>query len=442
MLPSTIRRLLPVAVLYSGRVGVAALGLVILPWLSRAMPAGQFGLATTVLALQSLAVVLDLGLSVTIAREFPVLVGAHEHRDLMRRSERALLLIYVAVTALALALAASGVVPIPPSTALLVCLSLLLIVWQNIIVVAFISRQRFVTSTAVQFTSLLLRHGCSLGFVIAFGGTLQVFVLGQLTGAAIVLAVSRLLFVWQHREAAPATADRARGADATSIAVMIYTVAGACAMQLDKVLLSALASPADTGPYFLASTLSLVPITFLASPVSQFVQPKLIASLAAGRHEEARRWVGRLTLAILVCAVLPGIALGLLAPWLVPFWLHGSVHQSTVSTYTTLLMPGASIGALGLVPAIVLIARRDYRAMAMISCALAVLVLATTAWLARHDAITGVCIAYAVYHTLAAAALWWRAARIEPWFGTRFAIRPRIANGAPTPTTRRPASQP
>lgn len=438
---STIRRLLPVAVLYSGRIAIAALGLVILPWLSRAMPAEQFGLATTVLALQSLAVVLDLGLSVTIAREFPVLVGAHKHRDLMRRSERALFLIYLAVGTLAVALAAAGAVPIPPSTALIVCLSLLLIVWQNIIVVAFISRQRFVTSTAIQFTSLLLRHGCSLGFVIVFGGTVQVFVLGQLTGAAIVLAVSRLVFVWQHRGRTPATADQARGADATSIAVMIYTIAGACAMQFDKVLLSALASPTDTGPYFLASTLSLVPITFLASPVSQFVQPKLIASLAAGQHDEARRWVVRLTLAIIACAVMPGVALGLLAPWLVPLWLHGSVHQSTVSAYTTLLMPGASIGALGLVPAIVLIARRDYRAMAMISCTLAVLVLTTTAWLARHDAITGVCIVYAIYHTLAAAALWWRAARIEPWFGSRFAFGPRVANGAPKPTARQPASQ-
>jgi O-antigen/teichoic acid export membrane protein len=289
---------------------------------------------------------------------------------------------------------------------------------------------------------LLLRHGCSLGFVIAFGGTLHVFVLGQLVGAAIALAASRLVFVWQHRDLTPTYADRSRGLGATSIAVMIYTLAGACAMQLDKVLLSALASPVDTGPYFLASTLSLVPITFLASPISQFVQPKLIASLAAGRHEEAQRWVMRLTIAIIACAVLPGIGLGLLTSWLVPFWLHGSVHQSAVSAYTTLLMPGASLGALGLVPAIVLIARRDYRAMAMISAVLSMLVLSTTAWLARHGTIAGVCIAYAAYHTLAALALWWRAARIEPWFSNPFAIGPRIANGATTPTTRRHAPNP
>lgn len=204
-------------------------------------------------------------------------------------------------------------------------------------------------------------------------------------------------------------------------------------MQLDKILLSAFSSPANTGPYFLASTLSLIPITFLASPVSQFVQPKLIACVAAQRYEDARRWVTRLTVAIIALAVLPGIAIGLMSTWLVPFWLQGSAQQLAVSQYTTLLMPGASIGALGLVPAIVLIARRDYRAMAIISSALAVLVLTTTAVLAKSNAISGVCIAYAIYHALAAVALWWRASQIEPWFGKPFAIGARIANGNPVP---------
>lgn len=426
---AAVSRLIPIAVLYGGRIGVAALGLVILPWLSKAMPAGEFGLATTVIALQSLAIVLDLGLSVTIAREFPVLAAAHEHRDLMQRSERALLLIYVGITGIAAVLAALGMVPIPLSTTLLVCLSLLCIVWQNLIVVGFVSRQRFKTSTLVQFTSLLLRHGCSLAFVIAFGGTLQMFVLGQLFGAALMLAASRFVFARQHAGGESPAPAAPRRPGTTSVAVMVYTIAGACAMQLDKVLMSALSSPAETGPYFLASTLSIVPITFLASPVSQFVQPKLIACIAAGQYDVARRWVVRLTLAIILCAVLPGIALGLLSPWLVPLWLQGSGHQLVVSQYTSLLMPGASLGALGLVPAIILISRRDYRAMAVVSCTLAVTILAVTAMLAMRDSIAGICIAYSLYHILAAAALWWRVARIEPWLGNPFAIRTHIANG-------------
>lgn len=422
-------RLIPIAVLYGGRIGVAALGLVILPWLSNAMPADQFGLASTIIALQSLAIVLDLGLSVTIAREFPVLQGMHEHRDLMHRSEWALLLIYLGVTAIAVLLWVSGMVVIPLSTILLICFSLLLVVWQNLIIIAFVSRQWFKSSTLVQFTSLLLRHGCSLAFVIVFGGTLEIFVLGQLCGSTVVLLASRLAFVRRHPRVGVATAVAVRQPGTTSIAVMVYGIAGACAMQLDKVLLTAVASPSQTGPYFLASTLSLVPITFLASPVSQFVQPKLIAAVATERYWDARRWVVRLILAIVLCAVLPGIALGLASPWLIPLWLQGSAHQTVVGQYVTLLMPGASLGALGLIPSIILITRRDYRAMATISCALAVLVLGTTTLLARYNAITEICIAYSLYHIFAAIALWWRAARIESWFGNPFAIRMHLANG-------------
>lgn len=420
--------MLPMGVLYGGRIGVAALGLLVLPWLSAIMPPDQFGLAATVIALQSLAVVLDLGVSVTIAREFPVLVNGHDHRALMKRSERVLLLIYAPVAAIAGISAATGILPVSVPIALLVCLSLLLIVWQNIIVVAFISRQRYLTSTLSQFTSLLLRHGFSLALVVAIAGSVEIFVLGQVVGAAIMLGVSRIAFFRQHPENDDAAADHVSLSRTANVAVMIYTIAGACAMQLDKVLLSALASPADTGPYFLASMLSLVPITFLASPVAQFVQPKLIACLAARQSEDARRWISRLTLAIIVLAVLPGIALSVAAPWLVPLWLHGSPHQITVSHYAMLLLPGASIGALGLVPAIVLIARRDYRAMATISCVLAVAVLTATAFLADRDAIARVCIAYALYHVLAAIALWWRAARIEPCIANVFAIKARTAN--------------
>ena len=441
MLPATVRRLLPMAVLYGGRIGVAALGLVVLPWLSRVMSPAQFGLAATIIALQTLAVVLDLGLSITIAREFPVLGSECARRALMQRSERVLLKLYLAVTAGATALAATGLLPVPVPVALLTCVSLLLIVWQNLVVIGYIARQRFVVSTLVQFTSLLLRHSISLVAVLALGGTVAVFVAGQVAGAALMLAVSRFAFA-RRRRTDPATPARPRAVQVTSVAVMVYSIAGACAMQLDKVLLSALASPVDTGPYFLASTLSLVPITFLASPASQFVQPRLIAALDARRTMDAQRWIARLVLAILLLAVLPGIALGFAAPWLVPLWLQGSPQQAAVIRYVTLLMPGAAIGALGLIPAIVLVTRRDYRAMAVMSCMMAVAVLSATAWFAAHDAITGVCIAYALYHALAAAVLWWRAARIEPCFANPFAIAGCLANGSADQPEPAPAPQP
>lgn len=442
MLGGPVRRLAPIAVLYGGRVGVAGLGLVVLPWLSRSMPTEQFGLAATILALQTLAVIVDLGLSINIAREFPVLPDAMVRRYILERSERTLVQLYCALAALVAGASAAGLVPVSIPTALLTCVSLLLIVWQNLIVTGFVARQQFVSSTLLQFTSLLFRHGCSLVLVTAFAGTVQVFVVGQVAGAAAVLALSRWIFMKRHRAEHRIQPVSARSIGTTSIAVMIYTMAGACTMQLDKVLLTALASPVSTGSYFLASTLSLVPITFLASPASQYVQPRLIAALDLRDEQSARRWIIRLAAAILVLAVLPGICLGVAAPFLVPLWLQGAPQEATVIRYVALLVPGASIGALGLVPVIVLIARRDYAAMAIISSLLAVLVLSATAFLATHGTIAAVCITYALYHVVAAGALWWRAWRIEPWLAPRFAIRRDIANGGMAEPTRLQTPQP
>jgi O-antigen/teichoic acid export membrane protein len=411
----TARQLIPIAALYGGRIGVAGLGLVILPWLSKSMPATEFGLAATILSLQSLAVVLDLGLAVTASRELPALEDTYAAQAVVKRNERTLLLLYCGIATITGVLAATGLIPVTVPIALLICLSLLLIVWQNILIVALISRQRFLISTATQFLSLLLRHCGSLALVLCVAGTLQSFVIGQVVGAAIVLMVSRRIFLHRQNQANDPPTPPPRH-PTTSLALIVYGVAGACAMQLDKVLLSGLASPAFTGPYYLASTLSLVPIAFLATPVAQFVQPKLIASVVRGQSDVARRWIWRLTLALVVLAVIPGILLGFAAPFIVPLWLQGSAAQDVVISYTALLMPGASIGVLGLVPAMVLIGRRDYRALAAISCVMTIAVLSTTAFLAVKNDIRGICIAYAMYHVLAAIVLWWRAGQMDPSF--------------------------
>lgn len=426
-----IRRMLPMIVLYGGRIGVAGLGLVVLPWFSRLMPSQTFGLVTTILSLQSLVVVLDLGLSVTLARELPILADGHV---LLRRSENTLLRLHLAATGVAIILSVMGILPVSPTLTGLIGVSLLLVVWQNILVVSFIGRQRFVTATVSQFLSLLARQVASLSLVAMISTGLEAFVLGQIGGGAIVLIISRLGFFRatsrQDRMSGPPSecADTPTPSTALNLPMMLYTAAGAMALQLDKPLISALSSPARTGSYFLASMLSLVPITFLATPVSQFVQPKLIAALAREQTDDAARWIGRLTVAIAVLAVLPGLALALFAEPIVGLWLHGSPTQVDIGHYVALLAPGAAIGAMGLVPAIVLIGRRDYRAMAVMSCGLTTAILLVVILLARQGNIAGICMAYACYHALSAILLWCRAWWLEPAFARSLAIWAQTAN--------------
>lgn len=422
-------------VLYGGRIGIAGLGFIVLPLLSRHMPADQFGLATTILSLQSLAIVLDLGLAVVLASELPAMDCAATQRALVRRNERQLIITYLAVAAVAATLSIGGILPASLPVVLMTAAALLAVVWQNIIAVAMMARQQFFASTISLFFSLLLRQGASLMFVILYGGTLGAFVAGQVLGAAIILAISRFTFIEHGQKngnmpvVADPECDRRRTPTAgINLAVMVYTISGACALQLDKILLSAMGSPSRTGPYFLASMVSLVPITFLATPISQFVQPKLISALVQGRIDIAGRWIVRLTVAITTLAVVPGLALGMLTPWIIPLWLHDTTSRDAVIGYTQLLVPGASLGALGLVPAIVLIARRAYPALATISAVLSIGVLSATAALAKGNNIGGICIAYAIYHTLATMCLWVRAAQVEPAFANAFLKGRRIAN--------------
>lgn len=442
-IPHVVRRLLPMGVLYGGRIGIAGLGFVVLPLLSRHMPADQFGLAATILSLQSLAIVLDLGLAVVLASELPAMDCAATRRALVRRSERQLIVTYLIVAAVAAMLSVGGILPASLPVVLMTAVALLAVVWQNIIAVAMIARQQFFASTVSLFLSLLLRQGSSLAFVILYGGTLNAFVAGQVFGAMVVLAISRfaVLAHGQKNEDMPPVINPERKRPRTptagiNVAVMAYTIAGACALQFDKILLSAAGSPSRTGPYFLASMVSLVPITFLATPITQFVQPKLIAALVHGRIDIAGRWIARLTVAITALAVLPGFILGMLTPWIIPLWLHDAVIRDAVIGYAQLLMPGASLGALGLVPAIVLIARRDYPALAIMSAVLSIGVLSATAVLAKGGNISGICIAYAIYHTLATMCLWVRAWQVEPAFAGAFLIGRRIANYPPHPVDR------
>jgi O-antigen/teichoic acid export membrane protein len=143
---------------------------------------------------------------------------------------------------------------------------------------------------------------------------------------------------------------------------------------------------------------------------------------------------------LLPVAVLYSRRIGMVALGLVILlWLSRAMPAEQFGMATTVLALQGLAVVLDLGP---VIAQRDYRVMAMISAALAILVLATTARLACHGTIADVCIAYAAYHTMAALALWWRAAWVKPWFGNPFAIGPRVANGVTTPTTRQHAPQP
>ena len=197
-----------------------------------------------------------------------------------------------------------------------------------------------------------------------------------------------------------------------SIALLVQTAAGACAMQLDKPLVGALAGAAATAPYYLATVLALTPLTFLAGPVVQFFQPKVIGQIA--ERSLSPSLVRKFLLGILGSAFLPGLVLWFAAPAVTALWLRGAPDHAVVAGYVRILVVGTSLGALGFLPNVLLVAKRQYRFLATASTGLTLVVLALAARAAAGGDIGAVCYAYAGYHVAAAVVQWVRALGLDP----------------------------
>ncbi len=90
--------------------------------------------------------------------------------------------------------------------------------------------------------------------------------------------------------------------------------------------------------------------------------------------------------------------------------------------YVRILVVGTALGALGFLPNVLLVARRQYRFLATMSTCLTVAVLVLAAWAASRGDIRLICFAYAAYHVTAAVIQWARALTLDPELGA--ALRP------------------
>lgn len=408
-----LSRLWPLATLYCGRLGTALVGVLLLPLFNQAMGPRQFGVVAIILSTQSLLIALDLGLSIILGRELaaPGPDGHPPARAPFLHAERLLARLYAALGVVALV--AGRFVASPLSAADIAAVVVLCgaAVHQNLGQTALLARQDYAWVGLNQIAGVLLRNVFTLACLHLVGATLAVFVFSQAFGACLHAAVTR----WRVTRLLPATGPAAVPPPAMwsiSVALLVQTAAGACAMQLDKPLVGALAGAAATAPYYLATVLALTPLTFLAGPVVQFFQPKVIGQVAAGSLSPAL--VRKFLIGIVGSAFLPGLALWLAAPAITSLWLHGAPDQAAVAGYVRILVVGTSLGALGYLPNVLLVAKRQYRFLASASTCLTACVLALAAWAASHGDVRLVCVAYAAYHVAAAVVQWVRALTLDP----------------------------
>lgn len=397
------RSLLDMAMLYASKGGGVVVGVAILPQFNRLLGAQQFGIVAAVLSFQALLLILDLGMSTLVGAD--IAAGNSEHASeyrTWRTAEHVITWTYAALLPLALL---GGHLIQSPITAVDLT-AMMVLFWsltvQNIGQSALLAKYRYAEAGGIQVVGVLLRGGVTLLAMALFGATVTMFLLTQAACSALHMLVTRVRcrqvlsndggqdMTWVHGGLAMVRRGRS---------LMLFSIAGAAVMQLDKILVSVFLSPAQMTPYYLTTTLCLTPISVLAGPISQYFQPKLINAIASKEAAATPHIIRRFASLLVIATVVPTAILWLLRAPIIGAWLSHGPESFAVAHYTAILLPGVAIGAFGYLPYVVLVAHQDFAFQARVSMALTVITLAGVTAAAWAGSIVAVCWIYATYHS-------------------------------------------
>lgn len=397
------RSLFDMAMLYASKAGSVVVGVAILPQFNRLLGAQQFGIVAAVLSFQALLLILDLGMATLVGAD--IAAGNREYASeyrTWRTAEHVITWMYAALLPLALLgrhLVQSSITAVDLTTMMVLFWSLTV---QNIGQSALLAKYRYAEAGGIQVVGVLLRGGVTLLAMALFGATVTMFLLTQAACAALHMVVTRVRCRHVLANAGVQDLTWVQGGLAMirrGRSLMLFSIAGAAVMQLDKLLVSIFLSPAQMAPYYLTTTLCLTPIAVLAGPISQYFQPKLIKAIASKETAMTRHILRRFASLLVIATVVPTTILWLLRVPIIGAWLSHGPEAFTVAHYTAILLPGVAIGAFGYLPYVVLVAHRDFAFQARMSTAQTIFTLAGVTAAACAGSIVAVCWIYAAYHS-------------------------------------------
>jgi len=406
------RRLIDLGFLYVSKSGAILVGLLILPFFNSQLGPDLFGIVALILSLQAFLLFVDFGMATMVGRDLAAAeTTALQRYTTWRAAESVISLLYLALTAIAL-IASWLWGGRLTSLEILGCGFLYwALTLQNIGQSALLARHQFAVAAVLQITGVLTRHGLTALMLLWISPMLTCFIVTQ----SVVAVVQMLLTRWRcNSEIKPTTSElilfdisaRAKAMLHAGRPLMVFGLAGAAVMQLDKVIVSGFMSPKELGPYFLATTFCITPISVLAAPVAQFFQPRLINAFSGADPLAMQSTINKYIGSLALFTLFPAGLLWLLREPLIGLWLQHSDHTALVVEYSTVLLPGVAIGALGYIPYSILIAKQDYGFQARLSVALTVITLVATLAASLNSNILAVCLIYALYHSLSTASSW------------------------------------
>lgn len=410
---------LDIAMLYVSRSGAVLVGILILPQFTRLLGAEQFGIVAVIFSFQALLLILDLGMSTLLSRDIAASTTNGESLTAWRTAETVVSGLYVVLTPVALLLSSFVSTGLSPIQLLMAMLLFWALTVQNIGQTALLAKRHFAAAGSIQFVGVAVRGIATLLALRFIVADLTVFLLSQLVCASGQAVMTRY---WCARVSRSTTSEKGNRVTLAQCLQMmkrgrplvLFGIAGAAVMQLDKPIVVALTSAAQIAPYFLATTLCLTPLSLLAGPVAQYFQPRLVRAVAADDDALVQQVLRPFTTAIIAVTMLPSALLWAMREPIAHAWLGNPLLVGDVAKYTAILLPGVALGALGFVPYGILLARQDYRFQAVSSAGLTVVTLLATIACANAQSVQGVCWVYASYHAASTLISWARCVQHQP----------------------------
>lgn len=407
-----MKRFSGLLLLYGSRLAGVAVSVFFIPLYARLLGPTDFGLVALILSAQALVIMLDLGMAALTSRDLAADNDSTRSRMRWQRAEVLLTRSFGAVAVLAVPATLLAAQP----TGL--TLAALMLFWaatlQNLAQAAMVARGDVQRAALIQGVGVLLRGALSVAALTWVEASLRAFVISQLVGALAHLAVNRHVGQRGLPAAVTEAAEPLQQLARRGLPLFLVGLAGAAVLQMDKLLVGGLISPAAVAPYFLATTFCMTPIAILAAPVAQLMQPRIVRAHAQNDGSLLLLRSRQLVWGLAALVVLPTAVLWLLRRPLISWWLHDPALAADVAAMSAILLPAAAIGAVGNVPLALLNALGDFAFQARLSALLTVLTLAGVALAASRAQLLWVCWIYLAYYAVLTASLWWRAGTQGP----------------------------
>lgn len=394
--------------LYLGRTIGLLVGFIALPLYREYLGEHDFGLVIIYLTCSAIAVMLDLGLATFINREVASSQNQRENYSKLISCEVIFLFSFV-IAILGLLLISQYVESDIGNTAIfLASFSILMNVINNFYSYLWLGCREYKLAGSIQGSAAMLKASFAILTLSQISSTLEAFFISQVLSVLIVNAYSRIKITNRLGE----LGDFWDNIDLTfclrilrkTLPILLFSISGAAVLQLDKIIVSNFSGIEFVSNYYLAMTLSMLPITVFAAPIAQFFQPKVVLYI----NDEIRfgKTVKHYIISITIISFLTTWVLYLFREPLITAWLGASDNALVVIDYVAIMLPGIFLGSLGFVPSSILIAKEKYKLQAKVSIFLTLATLSFVLYFASMKSVAMVCMTYAAYHALSSVFSW------------------------------------